>query len=434
MKAPRRSHRRRFLESSAAALVGTWAAPQIVPSAALGDQSVPPASERIALAFLGPGNRGRGLIKEFAPRAEVEVLAVADVIAGQRERALRLIHELVAPIKPNLVGRCQAHIDFREVLDRPDIDAVVVAAPEHWRAIMCIMAAKAGKDIYTEKPFSLTIKEGRAMVEAVQRYGRVFQHGTQRRAWDSVRLTCERAQSGRIGKVTHAVAWVGPGPEIDAPNQLPRGEPPPSDIFDWDLWLGPAPWRPYPGPHGAAGWQRYRDYGIRSIANWGSHTLDHGQWALGKDDEGPVEILPPSSDDPRTSLKYADGAVFYRYPTSGDSSNVAVFGTEGQLRILGNPPIKEEFDRTPIGPDDVHLYRCENQDFGADWLNCIRSREKPLCNEVVGYRSGSLCQLIAISDRLRRPLQYDPERAEFPGDEEANRLLDYAKRPPWRIT
>jgi predicted dehydrogenase len=433
MKSPRKSHRRRFLRSTAAALVGTWNAPYIVSSTALGGNALPPASERIALAFIGPGNRGRGLLKEFAPRAEVEVLAVADVSAGQRQRALQLVHELVDPVKPGSAGRCQGYADFREVLDRPDVDAVVVAAPEHWRAIMCIMAAKAGKDIYTEKPFSLTIKEGRAMVQAVQRYGRVFQHGTQRRAWDSIRLACERARSGRIGKVTHAVAWVGPGPETDAPNHPPRGQPPAPDVFDWDLWLGPAPWRPYFGSAGVPGWQRYRDYGIRSIANWGSHTLDHGQWALGKDDEGPVEILPPADGDPRTALKYADGVVFYRYPTPGDSSNVAVFGTEGRLRILGNPPIKEEFDPTPIGPDDVHLYRCENGDFGRDWLNCIRSRDKPLCNEVVGYRSGSLCQLIAISDRLRRPLKYDPDRVEFPGDEEANRLLDYPKRAPWRI-
>jgi len=425
--------RRRFLASSAAALVGTWATPKIVSSAALGDRSTAPASERITLAFIGPGNRGRGLVKEFAPRAEVEVLAVADVSAAQRQRAMQLIHELVAPVKPNTAGRCRGYVDFREVLDRPDVDAVVVAAPEHWRPVMCIMAAKAGKDIYTEKPFSLTIKEGRAMVDAVQRYGRVFQHGTQRRAWDSVRLACERARNGRIGKVTHAVAWVGPGPETDAPNHPPRGEPPAPDVFDWDLWLGPAPWRPFFGSLGVPGWQRYRDYGIRSIANWGSHTLDHGQWALGKDNEGPVEVLPPSRGDPRTALKYADGVIFYRYPTPGDSSNVAVFGTEGQLRILGDPPIREKFDPTPIGPDDVHLYRCANGDFGGDWLKCIRSREKPLCNEVVGYRSGSLCQLIAISDRLQRPLRYDPERVEFLDDEEANRLLDYPKRAPWRI-
>jgi predicted dehydrogenase len=188
-------HRRRFLATSAAALVGTWAVPQIVSSGALGSPSLPPASERIALAFIGPGNRGRGLIKEFAARAEVEVLAVADVIAAQRERAMQLVRELVAPVKPSAVGRCRGYLDFREVLDRPDVDAVVVAAPEHWRAIMCIMAAKAGKDIYTEKPFSLTIKEGRAMVEAVERYGRVFQHGTQRRSGPTT-CTCTVVRTG----------------------------------------------------------------------------------------------------------------------------------------------------------------------------------------------------------------------------------------------
>jgi len=430
-RAERTLDRRRFLRSAAAA-GSAIVAPCVVPCSALGRQDAAPPSERITLAFLGPGNRGRGLMEVFVPRPDAETVAISDVIAAQRDRAMAKLAELTDPSKP---GRrpCKTYIDFRDVLDRDDVDAVVVSAPEHWRAIMCIMAAKAGKDIYTEKPFSLTVKEGKAMVEAVRRYGRVFQHGTQRRAWASVRQAAELAQNGRLGKLTHATCWVGPGPKLDFPDRAASGAPPDREVFDWDLWLGPAPWRPFPGGHGMGRWQQHRDFGIGSIANWGSHTLDHAQWALGKDDEGPVEILPPTADDPRTALKYADGLIMYRYPTPGDSSNAAVFGAEGQKIVLGSPPIKDKYDPTPLRPDEIHLYCCENDDFYGDWLGCIRTRKKPLCHEGVGYRSGSLCQLIAISDQLNRPLQYDPVKVEFPDDDEANRLLDTPKRAPWRI-
>ena len=431
----KRLYRRGFFRRAAAA-VGTIGLPYLIPSSALGNAQGLPPSERIGLAFIGPGGRGTQLVHEFAGRHDVEPLAVSDVRQAQRERIKNLVEELVAQRKTrgNYRG-CQTYRDFRDVLQRDDVDGVVIAAPEHWRAIMCIMAAKAGKDILTEKPFALTIREGQAMVAAIRRYGRIFQHGTQRRSNNEQRLrdSCELVRSGRIGKVTHAVVTVGPASRLDRSDRAPNRTPPDPEVFDWDLWLGPAPWRPYPGTPGVPGWQGRSDFGLGSIGNWGSHTLDMAQWVLGKDDEGPVEILPPTRDEPRLTIRYADGLKIYCPRTPGDSAECAVFGTQGQKIIFGGPKIKEKYDRTPLGPGDVRLYRPEGNDHNGNWLSGIRTRKKTICNEEVGYRSGSLVLLIAISDWLGRPLNYDPVAGEFPGDDQANRLLDTPKRPPWRI-
>ncbi|MCR4415800.1 MAG: hypothetical protein NUV77_25580 [Thermoguttaceae bacterium] len=192
---------------------------------------------------------------------------------------------------------------------------------------------------------------------------------------------------------------------------------------------GPAAWRPY---RFVGHWQGFRDFGLGSIGNWGSHVLDMAQWALGKDEEGPVEILPPQGDAPLT-FRYADGIEIRCPRTPGDSADTMVFGSRGQKRIFGGPKVPEKFDPTPLGPGDVRLYRPRNNDHNGNWLECMRTRKKTICNEEVAYRSGSLCMLIAIMDQLQRPLRYDPVRGEFPGDAEANRLLDTPKRSPWQV-
>ncbi len=420
--------RRRFVQGTAALGVAPW----IVPGSALGLAGRPAASERIGVAFIGPGGRGVQLVREFAGRPDVEPLAISDVRRGVREKVTSLIEEMVAPRKASGQYRgLAAYRDFRDVLARPDVDGVVIAAPEHWRPIMCIMAAKAGKDVFSEKPFALTIQEGQAMVAAIRRYGRIFQHGTQRRSNNegNLRDFCEMVRSGRIGKVSHAVVTVGPSPQPDFPDYAARHTPPDRDEFDWDLWLGPAAWRPY---RFVGHWQGFRDFGLGSIGNWGSHVLDMAQWALGKDEEGPVAILPPRGDAPLT-FRYADGIEIRCPRTPGDSADTMVFGSRGQKRIFGGPKVPEKFDPTPLGPGDVRLYRPRNNDHNGNWLECIRTRKKTICNEEVAYRSGSLCMLIAIMDQLQRPLRYDPVRGEFPGDAEANRLLNTPKRSPWQV-
>ncbi len=427
--------RRRFLKVTGAAALGSLGFPTVIPSTALGAGGMLAPSDRVGIAFIGPGNRGTQLVREFAGRPDVEPLAVCDVRQSQREKIQKLVEELAGRRRRDSFRGCKTYIDFRDIFARDDIEGVVLAAPEHWRPIMCILAAQAGKDVFAEKPFALTIKEGQAMVEAIRRNGRIFQHGTQRRSNNEQRLrdSCEMVRNGRIGKVTHAVVSVGPPPQLDFPDYTARKTPPPRDVFDWDLYLGPAPWRPYPGVHGIRGWQGRRDFGLGSIGNWGSHVLDMAQWALGRDSEGPVEIIPPTPEEPRLVFRYADDVKIYCPRTPGDAANTAVFGTEGQKIIFANPGIVEKYDTTPLGPGDQLLYQPKRNDHNGNWLECIRTREKTICNEEVAYRSGSLCMLMAISDRLRRPLKYDPVKGEFPGDEEANRLLDTSKRAPWRI-
>jgi len=399
-----------------------------------------PPSERIALAFIGPGGRGCNLIKAFGLRREVEILAVCDVRLERRERALALAEQLAA--QKNGGGRyraCRPYRDFRDVLALPEVDGVVLAACEHWRPTMCVMAAKAGKDVYTEKPLALTAGEAIAMARAIRRYGRIFQHGTQRRCEEYVRTACEIVRSGRIGKVTHAVVPVGPGPRPAAPQGPPAPAPDP-EVFDWDMWLGPAPWRPFGTLAGY--WQHDADFGLRSIGNWGAHTLDMVQWALDKDEQTPVEIVPPCSSEEALALKYDDGLTIFCPRTPGDTIDASVFGTEGQKIIFGKPRIEERYDPTPLGPNDVRLYRAEKDpafprqwdDYYGNWLQCMRTRKKTICNEEVAYRSGMLCVLIAMADRLKRPFRYDPEKIQCPDDDEANRLLNTAKRAPWRAT
>jgi len=433
----RKWKRRQFLRHAVTAGMGTMGLQHVVPPSALGkDRAVPP-SERIGLGFIGPGGQGIQLLGNFAPRPQVEMLAVCDVRANRRQKALGVVERLATKRKSGGAYRARKpYRDFREVLARPDIDAVVLAACEHWRPIMCIMAAKAGKDVYSEKPFALTAGEAAAMVQAIRRYGRIFQHGTQCRCSSKIRTACEMVRSGRIGKVTHAVVPVGPGPGPGLPEYARTPAPPNSEVFDWDLWLGPAPWWPYGSLTGwdqeycSPIWQRYRDFGLGSIGNWGSHTLDMAQWALGKDAESPVEVVPPGDDNDTLALKYADGLTILCPRTPGDAMDATVFGTEGQKVLHGKPEIEDKYDPTPLGPHDVKLGQAD--DYYANWLDCIHTRNKTICNEGVAYRGGLLCVLIAMADRLKRPLNYDPHKGEFPGDAEANRLLDTAKRAPWQ--
>ncbi len=424
--------RREFLARGGAA-VGALAAPWVFPGSLRG--MVAP-SERVALGFIGPGSRGTELVWEFAGRADVEPLAVCDVRKDQREKVHGIVDQIAGARRGRgSYGGSRSYRDFREVLARPDIDGVVIAAPEHWRPLMCVLAARAGKDIYSEKPFALTIREGQAMVDAVRRYGRIFQHGTQRRSNNEsgLRDSCELVRNGRIGKVTHAVVTVGPSPRPDFPDYASHRPEPDRETFDWDLWLGPAPWRPYPGSPGVQGWQGRSDFGLSSIGNWGSHVLDMAQWALGKDAEGPVEVLPPTAEEPRLAIRYADGVRILCPRTPGDSSQVAVFGTEGVKSIFGNPRVEERYDRTPLRPGEERLYRPEGNDHTGNFIRSIRDRKKTICDEEVAFRSGSLCMLISIGDRLGRPLRYDPVKGEFPGDPEANRLLGRPMRSPWRM-
>ena len=416
--------RRRFLKASAAAL----AAPAIVPATALGKGDRLPPSERITVACIGVANMGGSHVSGFLYRGDAQLIAVCDVDRSIREPQRKRVDAFYArKLRKGSYKACAGYSDFRELLARDDLDAVCIATPDHWHAPIVIEAAKAGKDIYCEKPLSLTIREGRAMVNAVRRYSCVLQTGTQRRSGFNgrFRLACELVRSGRIGKVLTVHTGVG-GPPIDC--YLPA-EPVPEGL-DWDMWLGPAPYRPYNSILQPYSWRPYRDYSGGNMTNTGAHFFDIAQWGLGMDESGPVEIIPPNGKDVKVlTYRYANGALLY-----DRGAREAVFtGTDGKIEV-NTHEVKtwpEEIGREPIGPNDVHLYDSPNH--RGNFLDCIRDRSRPVCDVEVGCRSATVCHLGNIAYALKRPLRWNPDKEEFIDDAEANRWLDRPRRAPWRI-
>ena len=423
----KRSHpvtRRRFLEASGAA----FGVPLLIASRVLGADGGTPPSEKITLGFIGVGKQSYYHLSAMSGRADVQVLAICDVQETKREAARQLIQQRYGAQYPLGVYK-----DFRELIARDEIDAVVIGTPDHWHAIPAIESAKAGKDIYCEKPLSLTVVEARAMVDAARRYGRVFQTGSQQRSSREFRFACEMVRSGRIGELKSINVNVG-GPSQDCylPEELvPQG-------VDWDLWLGPAPWRPYhsilcppPSFTGYPHWRSYRDYSGGGMTDWGAHHFDIAQWGMGTDDTGPLEIIPPDGKDvPRLTYKYASGVTVYH---GGGGNGVVFHGTEGKIEVnrghLETWPsnLKEK----PIGPNEVHLYASPGHH--DDWLRAIRTRQKPICDVEIGARSVTVCHLGNLAYWLKRPLRWDPAKEQFVGDAEANRWLDRPRRDPWTL-
>ena len=423
--------RREFLRSSLAAGVA------IVPASALGADGQTAPSNRIGVGLIGLGKMGTGShLRGFLGTEQVQVVALCDVerIRLESAKAKAEQHYSQRFGKDGYKG-CAAYTDFRELLVRDDVDAVVIASPEHWHAVHAVAAAEAGKHVYCEKPMAHSIGDARPIVDAVERYGVAFQVGSQQRSDRTFRFACELVRNGRIGKVHTVHVNVG-GPPTDC--YLP-GEPTPESI-DWDLWLGPAPWRPYSsrlqplhldnwGP-----WRPYRDFGGSSMTDIGAHHFDIAQWGLGMDDSGPVEIHPPDGEDhPRLAYKYANGVTMYH---GGGMAGCAVefIGTEGRVAVNRGQFLKtepEDLVRETIGPRETHLY--ESRSHRHNWLDHIRTGRPAICSAEIGCRSVSVCHLGNLAYWLERPLKWDPTTERFIGDEEANRLILPPMRSPWRV-
>ncbi|MHC4403468.1 MAG: Gfo/Idh/MocA family protein [Planctomycetota bacterium] len=393
--------RRRFVEGAATAAFGV---PLLVSSKAFG------ANDEITSGVIGIGGPAKGA-------GGTRKIAVCDVRKDK--------------LGPFLEGKGVAvYFDFRELLARDDVDVVFIGTPDHWHAIPAIEAARAGKDVYCEKPMSLTIREARAMVNAVRRYDRVFQTGSQQRSsyGGKFKFAVEMVRSGRIGELKKIHVNVGG-------SSRPCGEPPeptPDDV-DWNTWLGPAPWRPF-NRRILTGWRAYRDYSGGGMTDWGAHHFDVAQWALDKDDSGPVEIIPPNgSDVHHLTYVYDNGVeVLHRSRPFG---GIVFEGTAGEIRVSRQVLETEPASvmQKPIGPDEVHVYDSTQEGHFGNFVRCVRTREKPVCDVEIGCRSVTVCHLGNIAYWLRRPLKWDPVREEFIGDEEANRWRTRAKREPWRI-
>ncbi len=302
MSQPTSVTRRKFLKGAAVAA----AAPYVITRTARAQDGRTAANDRITLGFIGVGGMGGGLLGRYLGDRDAQVLAVCDVDTQRREDARNRVNDQYGEArKSGAYKGCDAYNDFRELLARDDIDAVVIATPDHWHAIISIEAAKAGKDVFCEKPLSLTVREARAMVDATRRYGRVFQTGSMQRSWREFRYACELVRNGRIGQVQSINIGIG-GPSVD--RYLPE-EPVPAGL-DWNMWLGPAPWKPFNKERfSPGGWRATRDYSGGQMTDWGAHHYDIAQWALGMDNSGPVEVHPPNGKDIKQ--------LTYRYANAG---------------------------------------------------------------------------------------------------------------------
>ncbi len=427
--------RRQFLGRSAALLGAAVAAPAIIPSSALGRDGTTAPSDRVTMGFIGVGTQGGGhllggawtyLTGGYTARPDVQVLAVCDVWRDRRENARDRVNQHYAEIYGKGTYRsCEAYVDFRNILERPDIDAVLIATPAHWHAVMAVMAARAGKDIYCEKPTAVTVRESRDVLDTVRRYGRIYQAGTQQRSEYNgyFRRACEFVRSGRIGRLKEVCAYRDGG-AIAWPKRAAAALPVPADL-DWDLYLGPAPDLPYNGNTGP------HPFDIGEL-NWGQHHYDFIQWATDSDRTGPVELFPA---DGVTNYRYANGVTVYGRPYPGEpigGEGGAVFvGTEGRIAVDRNALISDppSIVREPLRPDEVHVYRSDSH--SQNFLECVRTRKRPICDEGVAHRAASALLLGGVVKQLGRPLKWDPLKEEFPGDDEANRMLSIAKRAPW---
>jgi predicted dehydrogenase len=422
--------RRAFLKRSAA-----MAAPTLISSTAIGKDGRAPASERITIGLIGTGKMCSGYhMGTLLGFNDVQIVAVCDVDTTRRKMAEKRVAAKYAG-KTDYKG-IDAYNDFRKIIERKDIDAVLIAAPDHWHAIPVIEACKAGKDVYCEKPLTLTIGEAKRCIDAVRKHKRVLQTGSQQRSsvFGPFRKACEIVRSGRIGKIKRVTVGVGgPSKWCDLPEEkLEPG-------LDWNMWLGPAPKRPYNSILSARGgiskpwgqWRRYREYSGGGQTDIGAHHYDIAQWGLGMDESGPVEIIPPEDPSKGTGVKYvyANGVEMVH----GGASGITFFGTEGKLRVdrghLSATPT--EAIKEPLADNDVHLY--ESPGHHRDWINCIRNRKRPVADVEIGARSVTVCHLGNLAYWHGRKLKWDPKNWEFIGDKEANTWLDYDRRGPWQL-
>ena len=415
--------RRTFIGGAAASM----AAPMFIPRHVLGDQNIPSANEKIVLATVGIGKMMYGShLPHFVRMPEVKVVAVSDVDTTRREAGKQRVDDAYGN------QDCAACVDYRELLERDDVDAVACATPDHWHAMVILDVCKAGKDMYCEKPLTNNLVEAKTVMDAVNAAGIIFQTGSQQRSSSNFRYACELVQNGRIGQIQRVEVSVGGPPR---PCNLPGEDMEPG--LNWERWLGPAPMREYSSvlsPRGVhnhfPSWRNFCEYGGGGMTDWGAHHFDIAQWGLGMDKSGPVEIVLPE-DTKRVKYVYDNGVEMIH----GGRSGVTFFGTEGEIFVnrgkLESKP--EEVIKKPIGEDEIHLYESPGGSHSGhrqDWVNCLRSRQQPNSPIEIGARTVAVCHLGNIAylhaEKLGgKSLKWDPQKWEFVGNDEANKWRDY---------
>ena len=422
--------RRDFLRKA----VGVSAAvgfPYLVRSSALGKAGGVAASERITLGFIGVGSHGTGMnLKTFLGQPDAQAVAVCDVDSNYLNRARNMVNQKYGS------GDCATYNDFREIITRDDIDAVVISTPDHWHALMSVMAAKTGKDVFCEKP-TLTVQEGRIFSDTIKRYGRIFQTASGIRASSVYHRMCELVRNGRIGKV-HTVRVVLPSgphrPGVTTPMPVPKG-------LDYDMWLGPAPWTPYTKDRLHYHWRWVSDYSGGQLTDWGAHHISIAQWGNNTDLTCPVEVegkgvfckggLYNTAKEYKIEYKYATGVKLI---VISGTPGVRFEGDEGWISSTGGPlkANPESILDSVIGSDEIHLYTCPAGE-QRNFLDCVKSRRPCFYPEEVGHQVFTISHIGNISMLLGRKLMWDPDKERFVNDEQANRMLSRSMRSPWHL-
>lgn len=400
-----------------------------------------PASDKITLGFIGVGTMGRGHLGGFLNRKDVEVLAVSDVVKERRDLAKEMIDKKYADrVKSGEFKGAQSFNDFRELLAVPGLDAVVIATPDHWHAIPSVLAARAGKHIYCEKPLTQNLADGRWIVNEVTKAKVAFQTGSQQRSeFDNrFRSAVEAIWNGRIGKLkTIRIGVGGPAKPCDLPTEpIPAGT-------DWDTWLGPAPERGYneilcpKGIHkGFPAWREYQEYAGGQIADMGAHHFDIAQWAMKRDDSGPRQIIPPTDPMKKSGLifEYDDGIRMFHNEFEGNRRSDCVFeGTDGWIAVSRGSleASKVEILKDPYPANAERVMPSTNHK--SNWLDAIREKKATICTAEIGQRSASICHLGNIGYRLGRKLTWDAKTEQFVNDVGANKELSREPRAKWKI-
>jgi predicted dehydrogenase len=412
-------HRRDFLAGAAAGAAALSTSPLRALTAR------PAANDRIGLGLIGVGDLGYGHhLSKVLSMDVFDVVAVADPDQAHVERAVQ-----------RAGGRTKGYRDYRHLLDHRDVDAVLIATPDHWHALNAVHACEAGKDVYCEKPLSLTIADGRAIADAAARHRRVFQTGTQQRSSSQFRRACELVRNGALGRLIDVDVCLGTGPT----SGFVADRAPPAGL-DWELWLGPAPRRPYNEKRCHYNFRWFYEYSGGKLTDWGAHHLDIVQWALGTEHAGPLAVeatgVHPADNFYETAVEFD---VRYTYPggvtvaAHGAGENGVTFrGTEGTL-FVSRSTIRTEPQEILDRRTALPIALPESRDHHRNWVDCLRSRAEPISGAEASHRSATVCHLGNIAMQLGRKLAWDAAREEFTGDDAANRLRERPLRGAWRL-
>lgn len=431
--------RRDFLKT-AATVATAVAAPAFIPATALGRNGMTAPSERIVMGFIGLGGQGTGHLLGgawtyvpggYVARTDVQVVAVCDVDRPRRESARQRCNQMYSQkFGQSAYQSVQDYNDFREVLARPDIDAVLVAVPYHWAPLIAMAAMRAGKDVYCEKPMAITMQQAACLLATANRFARVYQAGTQQRSEYAgrFRLACELIRNGRIGQLKEVYAYCLPGALFPSAWITDRSQPIP-DGLDWDMWLGPLPARPFDGMPV----QTLPGLFVGDV-NWGPHHYDIIQWTVNPDVNAPIQA---EYDRGQIRYHYSNGVVVHSqaYPGEpvGPDGGACFVGTEGRIAVDrdGIVSYPERILNEPLRPQDTRVYHSESH--SGNFLECIRTRRPTICDPATAVYTMRALLTGGIALALQRAVAFDPVKAEFLNDPQANRLCSYAARPPWRV-